>query len=1104
MVARTLVVCRSRAHQRARLRDGVEFDGAVVWAMPDLRERLCAWAALKARVARDDLGARVLAAQALVQAQAAGAVVSLHPRLAPATDALRVELVHAQTSAQALLDAIGGTAADPLSSGVDVDNLQGRAAEIVQLLTRVASVERTLAARGVVDDSLALMHAHALLGAGVRPSFLRDVDRVVVEDVVDATALELALFSVIAKAAPVTLRVPVDDVAGRAVSFGVDAVLKDIEGGGDHGVDVDVDPVSVCGQGPLAGFRAALFSSRAPDHPADAAPPVSLRMLGDGAAEARFVAAAAAGLWHGAEAAVAPRIAVAVRDANKTWTFIDALRLHGVPVRRRRRPLIESPAARLVLDLAHLRRDGAPRERLLAVLLSPARRGALLADEGARVLSTLRRAAARKDSEDRLRPTGGYRHRLTRLVDRDPDQGPAVERALAAIEPVLALAARLPHEAPLTVQLAAWLRVVGEIVDDSVGLGGSELKEIVARLAAAAARVDLKDTDPPVTLATAVRLVERECETQPWLDDDVDVDDRAIEVLSLPELCGRRFDHVIIARAVEGELPEGPSRASVINDGDRARLNQALGKRALRLAEHERLGDPSSTSLGLEGLWWLTALGAAGRSLIVTAPRVDVRGREHAPSAYLLDAARVLAPDGASRLLQTGALGAPLVLGKDRRAAVVDAVAALAPDPLLLPPLSAPGRGAGGEVSASHFDGAETVAAGPGDAVEVSAVAAAAARGRQMVAERARYFRDPTAPHAARRAAYAFAVSPARIARAFGDSFGLQASRPLTPTRLEALAECRMHGFVQHVLKLDVDVEPGNALEARVQGTLAHSVLERFYAERKERRVPIERMSKADRARLAALVDEEAAPLLAGRTTGHLAALSASIAFLKRTLLRVTTTLARRPPVAGVTPVSFELQIGARTRTRTGMRDPDAPAVPVVVDDRGRTIYLGGVIDRVDEGEGGRAVVDYKTMSASRVKEKAASSTLLQTHFQLLVYLRLLEATKPTHESVALHGHLISLKDGGTSKDVAEAMPELRQRVLDDSRDDGLGRAIGRVILPILEGTVPPDVNDRCVDCRLQRVCRVPQDGVYAIDPDEVADDVDGGASSSAGSGGGA
>lgn len=1132
MSPRRLVVCRSRAHQRARLRAGMAADD-VVLALADLRERLCAWAALVSGLARDDLGARVLAAQALVTHGR-----GLHPRLAPATDALRVELVHASTSAAAVLDAIGGED----GSGVDVDNLQGRAAEIVHLLGRVAHVERALAARGVVDDALALSRAVALLRAGKTPAILRGVDRVVVEDVVDATALEVALFAALARHAKVTLRVPVDDVAGRAVSFGTGGVLGDVEGG--DGGDVDVEAVSVVGSGALAGFRAALFSGASVDAGADEGVdvdvdvPVSLRLLGDQAAEARFVAAAAAGFFGagqpgGHDAAGPPRVAIAVRSAQRVWPFIDALRLHGVPVRRRRRPLLESPAARLLLDVAALRRDGAPRERLLAVLLSPARRGALLADEGARVLSTLRRAAARKDSEDRHRPMGGYRHRLERLRDRDPEQRGAVDAALAALEPVLALAARLPHEAPLVVHLQAWLGVCGAVVDASAGLGGSELQEIVARLAAAAARVGLGTTDPPVSLATVVRLVERECETQPWLDDDVDVDDRAVEVLTLPELLGRRFDHVIIARAVEGELPEGPPRSGVINDGDRARLNQALGKRALRLAEHERLGDPSSTSLGLEGLWWLAGLAAAERSLVVTAPRVDVRGREHAPSAYLLDAARALEKDGPARLLATGALGAALALGKDRRAVVVDAAtAAVAPsshrrinphnnsasplrerriEGVRLDPDAATADHAGGErrppnvrhgtsaeplaenslEAAGHFDDRETVEAVEAvEAVDDNAdVAADARRMRQMVRERAAFFRDPTAPYAQRRARYAFAVEPARVARAFGDAFGLHAARPLTPTRLEALAECRMHGFVQHVLKLDVDVEPGNALEARVQGTLAHSVLERFYAERKAQRVPVARMLKSDRARLAALVDEEAAPLLAGKTTGHLAALSASIAFLKRTLLRVTTTLARRPPVEGVEPVGFEVQIGARTRTRTGMREPDAPAVPVVVDDRGRTLYLGGVIDRVDEGEGGRAVVDYKTMSASRVKEKASVSTLLQTHFQLLVYLRLLEATRPTNESVALHGHLISLKDGGTSKDVALALPDLRARVLDDSREDGLARSIGRVILPILEGTVPPDANDRCVDCRMQRVCRVPLEGVYAIDPDEVAEE---------------
>ncbi len=204
---------------------------------------------------------------------------------------------------------------------------------------------------------------------------------------------------------------------------------------------------------------------------------------------------------------------------------------------------------------------------------------------------------------------------------------------------------------------------------------------------------------------------------------------------------------------------------------------------------------------------------------------------------------------------------------------------------------------------------------------------------------------------------------------------------------------------------------------------------------------------------------------------------------MKATLIRVVAAVSAEPPVEGVEPRDFELQIGARAEGK----GPEGLAVAVEIGD-GRRIWLGGIIDRVDEGPSARAVVDYKTMSAARVREKASASTLFESHFQLLVYLRLMESHRPTPVTTTLHGYLLSLKDGVTSQDIG-VTPELRARVLDDSREDGLGRGIGRVLLPVLQGTLPPDAGVRCDECRLQRVCRVPLEGAFEVDPDEGDDE---------------
>jgi ATP-dependent helicase/DNAse subunit B len=292
-----------------------------------------------------------------------------------------------------------------------------------------------------------------------------------------------------------------------------------------------------------------------------------------------------------------------------------------------------------------------------------------------------------------------------------------------------------------------------------------------------------------------------------------------------------------------------------------------------------------------------------------------------------------------------------------------------------------------------------------------------------------------------------------------------------------------MHGFVKSVMKLDVEPEAGHAADARVLGTFAHAALERFFTERRDLGVPVARMTSEDRARLLALIDEEAQPLLAGRATGHLPAIEAAVAFLRTALVRAVSILSRAPPVRGVEPWEFEVRIGAADRS--GL-PPRYTSVPVRLG--AQTIHIGGIIDRVDEGEGGRVVVDYKTAGASSVREKARPEKLFESHFQLPLYLRLLEHHRPTRPDHPMHGYLVSVREGVVSDDIGK-VDDLRARVLDDDREDGLAAGLARVLLPVLDGTLVPDVGTRCDSCRLQRVCRVPLAGELAPDLDLVGDD---------------
>ena len=1047
--ADTLIVCRTRAHQRSLLRgDGFGVSRALIWTYSDLWERLAVWACLKHGVARDELAARQLAAAVLANAgEGASAVL---PRLAPALDALRRELVTAGTSSHELSAALD-------DEGDHDDDAVGRRGDVRRLLRLVGAVETGLTVRGIVDDELARRRALDLLRSGARPRSLAGLQQITLHLPIDLTPLDTELVMALAAVAHIDAILPVDDAVGRHAVSGAEPLFRRLEGAHQSGSVGTVDVVTdgVVGDGPLAPFRAALFGKGVvPDAP------VSVVLAADAEEQSRLVVSTITA-WRRTHPS--HTIAVTARRQESLQTVVQALQRDGIPVRRRRRTLLESPAARLLLDMAALRTDGMPRDRLIAVLLNQARRDTLHANDAARVLTTLRRAAVRRDHEDVTQPDGGYRRRLLQLGRRDVAAVADVDFALRTIEPVMQLACSLPTSARLSVHFDAWLSLARRIVDDGRSLGGAEVFEVVARLAAGARRVG--DPTAAIELLALTRLIEEELSRQPWLDDDVDVGDLAVETLTLPELAGREVDLLLVVQAVEGQLPQpSAQQASLLNDVDRMHLNGALGRRALPTAERTEKGAAGIEGVdgGLEGLWWLLGLKAARHGLVLMAPRREARGRELAPSAFLLDAARALGVSPAALHAQPVA-GAPLPRATDRRQRRLSRARALV----------------------NAVVGVDDVSAADVALVETFNHA------RVMANEREQWFAHPERPHAARRAPYAFAVDDKRIARSFGNAFGLHASRPLTPTRLEGLAGCRMHGFVQHVLKLDVDREAGNAIEARVAGTFAHTVFERFYLDRATHRIPVSRFERNDRLRLAAIIDEETTRALQ-TASGHLPALRAALRFMKTSLIRVVATVSAAPPVDGVQPRDFELQIGVNTSTTTAV----GPPAPISIGG-GRTIFLGGIIDRVDEGPGGRVVIDYKTMSAARVKEKAAPSTLFESHFQLLVYLRLLEHHRPTTPDTPLHGYLLSLKDGAASKDI-HATDSLRLRVLDDRREDSLGQAIGRVINPILDGTLPPDAGGRCTECRLQRVCRVPQEGSYHLDPDEIDDDASVGSANNA------
>lgn len=1010
-----LVVVRDRG----RLWERHGEPGARLWTLKELfdRVRLLAFDDDLEGV-RDDDGALWAAASVLSRASAFAV------RVAPDLRALYRALVHGGVTPGEVARALAGE--------------EGRPGDLAQIFAQVADVEGRLGEEGFIDGAEALARGVRALEEGRLPPSLAAFSSIEVEHPVDPSELEVrALVALGRVGVPLEVVLPLDE-GRRGLGEGVVWIADALEKAHDA-PQLELRFEGIGGRGPLRHFVDAWY---APQLTPPKEAPVRVEVAPDQGEEARRIAGVVA-RWR-RTASPPPRIAVAVRTLDlHAERLADSLESYGVPVRRRRgRALVEAAPARALLDLLRVRREGAPRDLLLAVLASPSFAGGLPPEDVGALSRLLRQAVARTDVEDATRPRGGYAHRLERFAssveERDPEAAAAARVAVERVQRVLAIADPIPERATL----AAFVERAFEIVDASLveDIRGERalLREHLARWWQVIQRVS-RAGDAEVDLAAFSRLLSRAL-AEVHLPPPVVEDDTAVELLSLPELFGRSFDYVVIAGCVHGRLPLAERLDPLLSDGDRKLVNQRMGRRVLRLFDPDLVEPgPVPRRQALELLWFAGAASAARRGLFITAAARDARGRDQAPSVFLQKAL--------------------VALGRDPE----DASAGVAFDD------EPPRRWV-------RLVAAQAAVEGRLDA-SASTILDERARGHvtlfaRMAEERRRFFARPAeAPLSEYRAPFAFAVDPARFLERFGRQLGLHPDKPLGPTRLEAIAACRMRGFIEHLLGVDTWPFPGQDGDARLLGRVAHEVLEEFFRERRDQRVPPARMTDDDRARLLAILAARATRFVEREAPGHQAALRANIEWLGRTLVRTVTQLARNPPVPGAAPAYFELKVGTR-----GWQETKEALGPVPLRIGERELFFGGEIDRVDEGPGARVVVDYKNSTAAAVIDKLRASAVLKTHFQLPLYLRLLEHHRPTEPRTHLEAYLVSLREGVASR-VLGREGELRRRILDDEREDGLARGIERVLAPLFEGTVVPDDGGHCKACRLARICRVPHSG---------------------------
>lgn len=297
----------------------------------------------------------------------------------------------------------------------------------------------------------------------------------------------------------------------------------------------------------------------------------------------------------------------------------------------------------------------------------------------------------------------------------------------------------------------------------------------------------------------------------------------------------------------------------------------------------------------------------------------------------------------------------------------------------------------------------------------------------------------------------------------FSKYLGLSSQKPITPTRIESFAQCRFRAFVEKIL--GVETQPGNGvdLDGRILGRLVHAVLESFFLKRRGQTyadiLASEWHSEVDR-----LVEERKQQLCPYPSYPHVL-VQAQAHYLALMLKRCISNLLKQEAwPTQLCPVSLEERVGL-----------DGDPVPFVLGDH--TIFMGGIVDRVDEDSTTRLVLDYKLSSTQRVRQMTKADAILESHFQLPIYLWLLEQKRPTPHSSQLCAALVSVRDGTLGPILGqEVFTDARQKLL-GTGDGSLKERLEAVLLPLYAGDFRPNPSSACDTCHLGHVCRVKEGG---------------------------
>ncbi len=938
------------------------------------------------------------------------------------------------------------------------------------------SYEAKLSQLKLCDREDLLRGALAALTARGLPGFFGRFSAVAFHDLYDFSPLRVELMLAFARAcegAGIDVAVEFPASGAAAVDAVVDSALFQLERKLTEARRVSLQKTDyVAMERPLAELGRDLFAEA--KRPPVSEPPLRVLSVSSARQEARWLARHVA--EEVARGTPPERIAVAYRELGEEAEWIsEALGEFGIPARLRRgEPLTSTAAGRAALELPLIQDDDFPAEAV-AALLESRYLPALSRSCPDSPASLLAAAAVRDDRIGADATRGAYEVRLIALAERLEGQGGFRTAVAARIRHLLdrcrflfATCRPLTAEGKAGELLQAYWASVQQLglLDASRQLeqrgqeGTSFGRAVLLALARDQSAIEalqglVGELDGALRQADMAGEKMTRRVFYRWLKDaaqDVNLQPHgtrggAVQLLDVRELSGRSFHHVFLGGLTDGRFPGRESPQPLFGEEDRAAVNVHASRQVFRLAAGD-LERSVPFRLGVDRLLFFLALAASTRAVTVTFPREASPGRETLPSPFVEELCRVTG-------VKVEALPAqplpPLDLVRteeELRQRVALELYAPAVLRSSLPDAAAP-------LLRARFSEEEWT----GEAQRLSAAEI----------ERVRFFSDetlPVGPHSG-------AVDEESLLPALKEAFRFGKDRPLSASMLSRFGNCGFQGFLTHALRLEDEDDPGEDLDNRGQGVFWHKVLELLFPRLVEKGLQGKPPDQVPAELIDAAVEEAGKAVEQFNHTGHPALWKLGQDRARAMVRRLLGAENAGLPFAGRVPHRTELAFGGKRA------DPDYPEVMVPAARPGEEpIWLEGKIDRVDDGPGGLAVVDYKTR---RKEPKDAREELLTVEFQLPIYLYALRAAGHSTTDAAW----LSLKEGAATvlselllkeglqsvDDLISAEDGVRQRV-EELGGKNLANALHELVGALRKGQFAARPRD-CKYCGFKSVCRI-------------------------------